>query len=189
MTAHDGASDAVDSEEWLSAGQIAELSGGRVKPVTVRSWWHKELLECQTFPELGAKSNKRSRRADVEQFLRRKFGDEIIDPGPSPAAAAQTQPPHGAREANLIDTLASLKAAADSAMQALVTEAEHHAQITKAQAAISRAQAEADTIRAEADTKRVETLKHLQNMFRGYDLALTTYLQPDGPEIFASHPN
>ena len=67
-------------------------------------------------------------------------------------------------------------------MQALLSEAEHHAQMAAAQAAISRAQAEADTIRAEADAKRVETLRHLQNMFRGYDLALTTYLQPDTPE-------
>ena len=52
---------------------------------------------------------------------------------------------------------------------------------TAAQAAISRAQAEADTIRAEADLKRVETLKHLQQMVHVYDLALTTYVQPDSP--------
>jgi len=51
-----------------------------------------------------------------------------------------------AGSADLLDTLASMKAAAD--------------------AAISRAV-------AESDAKRVETLKHLQTMMRGYDLALT----------------
>jgi multidrug efflux pump subunit AcrA (membrane-fusion protein) len=64
----------------------------------------------------------------------------------------------------------------------LLSEAEHHAQMAAAQAAVARAQAEADTIRAQADVKRVETLRHLQNMFRGYDLALTTHLLPDTPE-------
>ena len=71
-------------------------------------------------------------------------------------------------------------------MQALIAEAEHHAQMAAAQAAVSRAQAEADTIRAQADAKRVETLKHLQNVFRGYDLALTTHLQPAYPPHFDS---
>lgn len=176
---HDGASDAIDHEAWLTADRIAELSRGRVKPNTVRSWWRTGALEFEVFPELGAKSNKRSRRDVVERFLSRKLGDDVP---PSPAAAATAEPSRQPRVVDLIDTLTSVKAAADSALQALLSEAEHHAQMAAAQAAISRAQAEADTIRAEADAKRVETLRHLQNMFRGYDLALTTHLQPDTPE-------
>ena len=178
---HDGASGAIDHEAWLTADRIAELSGGRVKPNTVRSWWRTGALEFEVFPELGAKSNKRSRRDVVERFLRRKLGDDVYVP-PSPAAGATAEPSRQPRVVDLIDTLTSVKAAADSALQALLSEAEHHAQMAAAQAAISRAQAEADTIRAEADAKRVETLRHLQNMFRGYDLALTTHLQPDTPE-------
>lgn len=179
---HDGASDAVDPEGWLTAERIAELSGGRVKANTVRSWWRTGALEFQVFPELGAKSNKRSRRETVERFLRRKLGDDVTTPPPATPRAVPARVQQESRIADLVDTLASLKAAADSAMQALVAEAEHHAQMAAAQAAISRAQAEADTIRAEADAKRVDTLRHLQNMFRGYDLALTTFLQPDTPE-------
>jgi hypothetical protein len=174
MAMHDGASDAIDHEAWLTADRIAELSHGRVKPNTVRSWWRTGALEFEVFPELGAKSNKRSRRDVVERFLSRKLGENAVDVPPEPSR----QP----RVVDLIDTLTSVKAAADSALQALLSEAEHHAQMAAAQAAISRAQAEADTIRAEADLKRVETLRHLQNMFRGYDLALTTYVQPDTPE-------
>lgn len=182
MGMHDGASDAVDSEAWLTADGIAELSGGKVKPNTVRNWWSSGALEFEVFPELGAKSNKRSRRDIVEWFLRRKLGNEIRDSAPAPGAAASGGPSRQARVADLVDTLTSLKAAADSAMQALLAEAEHHAQMAAAQAAISRAQAEADAIRAKADVKRVETLRHLQNMFRGYDLALSTHLQPETPE-------
>ena len=118
--------------------------------------------------------------------MRRKLGDDVVD---VPTTAQQPQrrptPSRQPRVVDLVDTLTSVKAAADSAMQALLSEAEHHAQMAAAQAAISRAQAEADTIRAEADAKRVETLRHLQNMFRGYDLALTTHLQPDTPEAVA----
>ena len=179
---HDGASDAVDPEAWLTADRIAELSGGRVKPNTVRSWWRTGVLEFEVFPELGAKSNKRSRREVVDRFLSRKLGDDVVDVRTRPAASETAKSARQPRVVDLVDTLTSMKAAADSAMQALLAEAEHHAQMAAAQAAISRAQAEADTIRAEADTKRVETLRHLQNVFRGYDLALTTYLQPDTAE-------
>jgi len=182
MTMHDGAFDAVDPDVWLTADRIAELSGGRVKPNTVRSWWRTGALEFEVFPELGSKSNKRSRREVVDRFLRRKLGQQVTDAPPGgPGRPAAGTSDH-ARIADLVDTLASVKAAADSAMQALIAEAEHHAQTTAAQAAITRAQAEADTMRAQADAKRVETLRHLQNMFRGYDLALTTYLQPNTPD-------
>ena len=68
--------------------------------------------------------------------------------------------------ANLIDTLSSVKASAAAAMGA-IAEAESHASISRAV--------------AEADAKRVETLKHLQTMFRGYDLALSAYVQPHSP--------
>ena len=178
MATHDRASDAFDPEVWLSADRIAALSGGRAKPTTVRSWWAAGILDFRVFPELGAKSNKRSHRSDVERFLRIKYGDFFPEPQPHPGHDPQ---PQESRLRDLIDTLTSVKAAAESAMQALVAEAEHHAASTAAQAAISRAQAEADTIRAEADLKRVETLKHLQQMVHVYDLALTTYVQPDSP--------
>jgi len=87
MAMHDGASDAIDHEAWLTADRIAELSSGRVKPNTVRSWWRTGALEFEVFPELGAKSNKRSRRDVVERFLRRKLGDDVVDVRPGPAAA------------------------------------------------------------------------------------------------------
>lgn len=180
MTMHDSASNAVDPEAWLTADRIAELSGGRVKPNTVRSWWRTGALEFEVFPELGTKSNKRSNRRVVERFLRRKLGEQLLDDSHHSPTPLQQRPhaPDNARIADLVDTLSSVKAAADSAMAALVAEAEHHAKMATAQAALSRAQAEADTIRADADSKRVETLKHLQNVFRGYDLALTTHVQP-----------
>jgi hypothetical protein len=180
MTTNDGASGAVDTDEWLTADRIAELSRGHAKPNTVRAWWRTGALHYEVFPELGTKSNKRSRREDVDGFLQRKFGTQrAAAQSPAiPLPAGSRQP----RVIDLVDTLTSVKAAADSAMQALIAEAEHSAQMAVAQAAISRAQAEADTIRAQADAKRVETLKHLQNVFRGYDLALTTYLQPENLE-------
>ncbi len=180
MTTHDGASEAIDADAWLTAERIAELSGGQVKANTVRSWWRTGALEFQVFPELGVKSNKRSHRLVVERFLRRKFGT-VPTPARSEQPSTPAPVPQDQRHGDLLDTLASLKAAADSAMQALLAEAEHHAQMATAQAAISRAQAEADTIRAEAEAKRVETLRHLQTMMRGYDLALTTFLQPGTP--------
>lgn len=190
---HDGASDAVDSEAWLTADRIAELSGGRVKPNTVRSWWRTGALEFEVFPELGTKSNKRSHRGVVERFLRRKLGEHALAGGPQvptpdrlQAGPLQAATSNEVRIADLLDSLSSVKAAADSAMAALISEAEHHAKITAAHAALSRAQAEADTVRAEADLTRVETLKHLQNVFRGYDLALTTYLQPSTAEAMTS---
>jgi hypothetical protein len=185
MTTHDGASDAVDPEAWLTADRIAELSGGRVKPNTVRSWWRSGALEFEVFPELGTKSNKRSDRQVVERFLRRKLGQQILDEGPLTRPLPrqpQASTPNEARIADLVDTLSSVKAAADSAMAALISESEQHAKIAAAQAVLSRAQADADAMRAEAEAQRVETLKHLQNMFRGYDLALTTHLQPATPE-------
>lgn len=182
MTTHDGASEAIDPEAWLTAESIAELSGGQAKANTVRSWWRAGALAFEVFPELGAKSNKRSQREVVERFLARKFGITPASPPPEYSPAASPTLPDQRRLADLLDTLASLKAAADSAMQALLAEAEHHAKTAAAQAAISRAQAEADAIRAEADAKRVDTLRHLQTMFRGYDSALTTFLQPGTPE-------
>jgi hypothetical protein len=182
MTTHDGASEAVDPDEWLTAEQVAELSGGRAKANTVRSWWNTGALAFRKFPELGAKSNKRSRREDAERFLSRKFGITPTAPPPAHPQAGPPSQPDQRRVADLLDTLTSLKAAADAAMQALLAEAEHHAQTAAAQAAISRAQADADAIRAQADAKRVDTLRHLQTMFRGYDSALTTFLQPSTPE-------
>lgn len=184
MTMHDGASGAIDPDEWLTADRIAELSRGQVKANTVRAWWRAGALEFEVFPELGAKSNKRSRRSAVESFLRRKLGAQLDDIRPASSPPGPSRQP---RVADLVDTLTSVKAAADSAMQALIAEAERNAQMAAAQAAISRAQAEADTIRAEADAKRVETLKHLQNVFRGYDLALATYLQPETLEALDAH--
>jgi hypothetical protein len=178
MAMHDGVSDAIDPELWLTAEGIAGLTDGRFKANTVRAWWRTGALPFETFPELGPKSNKRSRKDVVERFLRLKLGADVaaaFEASPSPAPFP-TAPPE---VSELVDTLSAMKAAADSAMQALIAEAEHHAQIAAAQAIVSRAQAEADAIRAQADAKRVETLKHLQNTFRGYDMALSTYLQPD----------
>lgn len=186
MTTHDGAFDAVDPDGWLTAEQVAELSGGRAKANTVRSWWNRGTLAFKVFPELGAKSNKRSKREDAERFLSRKFGITPTTPLPAPQAGRPAQPDQR-RVTELLDTLTSLKAAADAAMQALLAEAEHHAQTAAAQAALSRAQADADAIRAQADAKRVETLRHLQTMFRGYDSALTTFLQPSTPEAAFLH--
>ena len=124
MATHDRASDAFDPEVWLSADRIAALSGGRAKPTTVRSWWAAGILDFRVFPELGAKSNKRSHRSDVERFLRIKYGDFFPEPQPHPGHDPQ---PQESRLRDLIDTLTSVKAAAESAMQALVAEAEHHA--------------------------------------------------------------
>lgn len=169
MTTHRGAPDATQGEEWLSADDIAALSGGRVTANTVRSWWRNEQLDVTVFPELGTKSNKRSRRSDAEEFLHRKYGagqPPTATPQPRPAQAltAHIHAPSPDNAADLIDTLTSVKAAADAALQALVAEAEAHAAITRAM--------------AESDAKRVETLKHLQTMMRGYDLALSNFLQP-----------
>ena len=196
MATPDGPPGAIDPDSLLTADGIAELAGGMVKPNTVRSWWRNGSLPYEVFPELGAKSNKRTRRRDAERFLRRKLGGlpaaplaetSMATPTESDEPHANSSPtPPSASSADLLDTLASLKAAADSAMQALIAEAEHHAEMAAAQAAVSRAQAEADTIRAQADAKRVETLKHLQNVFRGYDLALATHLQPAYPPLFDS---
>lgn len=191
MATHDGASDAVDPAVWLTADDIAALSNGLVKANTVRSWWRAGALEFTTFPQLGTKSNKRSSRQDVERFLRLKLGAHLDE---APAAPPSHPPFTGAdlgqpppRLEDLLDTLSSVKAAADAVMQALITEAEHAAAMTAAHAAISRAQAEADTLRAEADVKRVDTLRHLQTMLRGYDLALATHLQPSTPAAALPH--
>lgn len=174
MMAHAGApSGAVQQDDdWLSADDIAALSGGRAVANTVRSWWSKQQLAFEVFPELGTKSNRRSRRADVERFLARKYGDlpkadvgtqsPPPAPAPPPVATVASEP----TMAGLIDTLASVRAAAEAAMQALVEEAE-------ARAALSRAHAESDTARA-------ASLKHLQSMLRGYDLALSNFVQPWG---------
>ena len=54
MAMHDGASDAVDSEAWLTADGIAELSGGRVKPNTVRQHL------CNRGSYYGVKPEKRA---------------------------------------------------------------------------------------------------------------------------------
>jgi hypothetical protein len=177
-----GASEPTDADEWLSADAIAALAGGRVKANTVRSWWRTGVLEYVVFPELGTKSNKRSNRRAVEHFLRRKLGNDVADRDRGPAAPSVLGGSQAVRAVDLVDTLTSIKAAADAAMQALISEAEHHAAVMAAHAEISRAQADADAVRAEADARRVETLRHLQTMFRGYDLALSTHLQPSTPE-------
>lgn len=172
MVTHGGASDAVAPDEWMSADDIAALSRGRATANTVRSWWRAGALEFVVFPELGTKSNKRSNRAAVEEFLRRKYGRfqqpvaATPDRAPAPTlGSSQTgSPPAAGAVADLIDTLGSVRASADAVMQGLIAEAE-------ANAVRSRAI-------AEADERRVETLKHLQTMLRGYDMALSTHLQP-----------
>lgn len=178
MAADGGVSRAID-DDWLSADQIAALAGGRVKPNTVRTWWRKGLLEFTTFPELGAKSNKRSQRGVVVEFLSRKIGAAVA----TPPAASQLNPafdtPRGPRVADLQDTLASLKASTDAAIEALIIEAEQNASVTAAHAEVSQAQARLDQARAEADARRVDMLRHLQTVVRGYDLALAPYLQPE----------
>jgi alkanesulfonate monooxygenase SsuD/methylene tetrahydromethanopterin reductase-like flavin-dependent oxidoreductase (luciferase family) len=158
----------------MSADAIAALTGGRATANTVRSWWRSGALEYAVFPELGTKSNKRSDRQNVEQFLRRKYGSLVQEPTSIPHPAVRVpviagQPPEAGAIADLLDTLSSVKAAADATMQALITEAEANA--VRSQAI------------AESDAKRVETLKHLQTMMRGYDLALATHLQPAAPDV------
>ncbi len=172
MTTHGGASSATPTDEWLSADDIAALTAGRATASTVRSWWRNGHLAYTVFPELGAKSNKRTASRDAEEFLRRKYGASqpqgtTTSNSPAPTASLG-HAPAPANSADLIDTLSAVKAAADAALQGLVAEAEAHAAFTRAM--------------AEADAKRVETLKHLQTMLRGYDLALSTYLQPTTPE-------
>lgn len=132
------------------------MSQGRAAAGAVRDWWRKGLLEFEVFPELGSKSNKRSHRDAVQRFLNRKYGTATAPA--TPAAPPNPTP------ADLIDTLSAVKAAATAALDAVLVEAEAHA-------AFSRAV-------ADADAKRVESLKHLQTMLRGYDLALSAYVQP-----------
>lgn len=153
----------------MSAEDIAALSGGRATASAVRSWWRNGLLAFEVFPELGKKSNKRSHRDAVEQFLSRKYGQETAgaDYGDAVVVRQTVGSADAPTPANLIDTLSSVKASAAAAMGALIAEAESHASISRAV--------------AEADAKRVETLKHLQTMFRGYDLALSAYVQPHSP--------
>lgn len=166
MTAQDGASQPGVGDEWLTAAAIVELTGGRVKANTVRHWWKTGALGYEVFPELGPKSNKRSHRRVVEQFLHRKWGMGV-------AAGSDVAPPpaHGpgdgvqaGRVADLLDTNASLRASAAALMEALIVEAETSAELSAARAA--------------ADARRVEQLRHLQTMLRGYDMALATHLQP-----------
>jgi hypothetical protein len=172
MVTHTGASDYVVPDEWMSADDISALSRGRATANTVRSWWRSGVLDFVVFPELGSKSNKRSNRQAVEQFLRRKYGKlqtstttPPVTTLASPAVVSVLDsPPAAGSVADLIDTLTSVKASADAVMAALIAEAEANALRSRAL--------------AEADTKRVETLKHLQTMMRGYDMALSTYLQP-----------
>ncbi|MBU8820884.1 hypothetical protein KL864_34015 [Mycolicibacterium goodii] len=168
VATHSGASDATTDDEWLSADDIAALSNGRATANTVRGWWRNGHLHYTVFPELGTKSNKRTSRRDAEEFLARKYGrSQSSDPPTATAAPRPPALPDTAAVADLIDTLSSVKAAADAALEGLVAEAEAHAAITRAM--------------AESDAKRVETLKHLQTMLRGYDLALSTHIQPRSP--------
>lgn len=179
MVTEDGVSRAVDHADWLSADQIADMAGGRVKANTVRTWWRKGLLEFQTFDDLGAKSNKRSQRGVVEEFLARKLGNHTPR-GEVPRIEVSDSPSRrDPRVADLRDTLASLKASTDAALSALIIEAEQNAAVTAAHAEVSLAQAHLDRARADADALRVDQLRHLQTVVRGYDLALSTYLQPD----------
>lgn len=182
MASDDGVSRAVDDNDWLSADQIAALTRGRVKPNTVRTWWRKGLLEFRVFPELGSKSNKRSQRGIATEFIARKLGTNTQQEAAVPLyRAGHTEPRHDPRMTDLQDTLASLKASTDAAIQALIVEAEQNAAVTSAHADVSLAQAQLDRARADADAKRVDMLRHLQTVVRGYDMALATYLQPDSP--------
>jgi hypothetical protein len=188
MAAHGGASRAVDDDDWLSADQIAALAGGRVKPNTVRTWWRQGLLEFRAFPELGAKSNKRSRRGTVAEFLGKKLGAiHLADDSPAPPQSVRdAQVRREPRVRDLQDTLASLKASMDAAMEALIIEAEQNAAVMAAHAEVSLAQAKLDRARADADARRVEMLRHLHTVVRGYDMALSTYLQSDTPQDLLS---
>lgn len=180
MAADDGVTPAADPGEWLSADRIAALAGGQIKANTVRSWWRNGVLEFRVFPELGSKSNKRSQRDIVEQFLSKKFGSLGPDGADArPTHKSHAEPRRDLRVADLQDTLASLKTAADAALQALIVEAEQNAAVAAAHAEVSLAQARLEQARADADVRRVEMLRHLQTAIRGYDLALSTYLQPD----------
>jgi hypothetical protein len=180
MLAHDVSSGRSAGDEWLSADAISELTGGRAKANTVRSWWKTGALAYQVFPELGAKSNKRSSRAVVEQFLRRKLNLEVGAGGARSRSAAPEfhGGEHAGRVADLLDTVSSLRTSVDSMMEAFIGEAESVAQLSAAQAQVSRAQADADAARAAVDARRVEQLRHLQTTMRGYDMALSTHLQP-----------
>lgn len=164
MVAHDGASRPLDSGDWLSADAISELTGDRVKASTVRSWWTTGALAYEIFPELGARSNKRSSRAVVEQFLRRKFGLEV-----GAGLLRSTAPEfHGGERAgpvaDLLDTVSSLRTSVDALMAAFIGEAENLAELSAARAAV--------------DARRVEQLRHVQKTMRSYDMALSTQLQP-----------
>ncbi len=166
MTAQEDASPPGVGDEWLSAAAIAELTGGRVKANAVRHWWTTGLLDYEVFPQLGSKSNKRSHRRVVEQFLQSKWGTGFSAAGDGTRAAA-----HGdgvgdqaGRVADLLDTNASLRAGAAALMEAFIAEAQTSAELSAARAA--------------ADARRVEQLRHLQTMLRGYVMALATHLQP-----------
>jgi len=57
--------------------------------------------------------------------------------------------------------------ATDSGAGRLIAQGEAHATFSRAV--------------ADADAKRVESLRQLQTMLRGYDLALSAYVQPSSP--------
>lgn len=166
MVTHGDTSGAAP-DGWMSADDIAALTHGRATANTVRSWWRNGALEYVVLPELGTKSNKRSNRQAVLQFLGRKYGQSLMA-APELRATALAPAARGRLAAggvaDLIDTLSSVKAAADATMDALIAEAEANALRSQAM--------------AESDAKRVETLKNLQTMMRAYDLALATHLQP-----------
>lgn len=166
MRAQEGASPSGVGDEWLTAAAIVKLTGGRVKANAVRHWWATGALDYEVFPQLGSKSNKRSHRRVVEQFLQSKWGTALAAGADGAPAAARG---HGGDEqagrvADLLDTNASLRAGAAALMEALVAEAQTSADLSAARAA--------------ADARRVEQLRHLQTMLRGYDMALATHLQP-----------
>lgn len=157
---------ATGGGRWLSADDIAALSGGRASASTVRAWWRNKMLPYQTFPELGKKSNRRSHHRDVEAFLCRKYGQVSIS-AVSQAPTEQSSAAVRRSTADLTDTLLSVKAAAAAAMDSLISEAEAHAAVARAV--------------AEAETKHVESLKSLRTMLRGYDLALGAHIQTHNP--------
>ena len=144
----------------------------------MRSWWHKDDggLSYTEFPGLSPKSNKRSHREVVDDYLRRlgitpqtargeQAGDHDAHSHPEDdrAQAAAGHP----QLADVLDALMSVKAAAAAALDAVLTEAESAAQ--QAQAHAQQAQA------------RVETYKKLRTALHGYDMALSVLVHPDAP--------
>ncbi|SKF51106.1 Uncharacterised protein [Mycobacteroides abscessus subsp. abscessus] len=170
--------------EWLDANAIAARTGGIRQPNTVRSWWAKAEggLAFEIFPGLSTKSNKRSHRDVVDTYLH-GLG---ITPHISAAEhrVARSSPNSGAdvvgqpRLADVLDALLSVKAAADAALDAVISEAEGAAQ--QAQIAADHVAQQAQAA-ADQAAVRLETYKKLRTMMHGYDMALSVLIHPDAP--------